>query len=314
MIWDNLSKPFFALAPMNDVTDSVFRRVITSCAAPDIFFTEFVSVDTLQSAGKASMDNKLLFINEEKPLVVQVWGIDPDNYEATSKELSTKGYAGIDINMGCPVAKIIKNGACSALINNRELAKKIIASTQRGAGEIPVSVKTRIGYDHIDLTWIEFILKQNLAALTVHCRTVVEKSNVENHFEVIDPIVKMRNEISPKTKLIINGDISSRSHGEQIAKQYKIDGLMLGRAIFDDPYVFSDKSKWAEMEAVDKVKLYLQHIEWFDETWQGTKNPDILKKFAKIYIVGFDGAHKIREMVMGHSDIASVKETIKSLI
>ena len=189
-------------------------------------------------------------------MIVQLWGLDPKNYETQSNELAKRGYVGIDLNMGCPVDKIIKKGACSALIRNRHLAKDIIIATQNGAGDIPVSVKTRVGFDEIDLSWIEFLLEQNLSSLTVHARTVKEKSDVENHWELFPQIVQMRNAIAPKTKLIANGDVLSRQHGTELAKQYGLDGLMIGRAIFDDPYVFTEEDIWANTTPDEKINLY----------------------------------------------------------
>ena len=321
MIWEELAKekqPFFALAPMNDVTDRVFRQMVAKCAAPDVFFSEFVSVDALAGPGRESMENKLSFDSQEHPLIVQVWGIDPKNYVSQCRELSIMGYSGIDINMGCPVAKIINKGACSALINDRNKAKEIIAAAKSGAKsgnpDVPVSVKTRIGFDEIDLSWIEFLLEQNLSALTVHCRTVQEQSNVANHVELLPEIVEMRNRISPKTILIANGDISTRTQGEELALKYDLDGIMIGRGVFSDPYVFDSKSKWNELEPIQKLNLYGEHIDLFDKTWQGTKNPDVLKKFAKTYIVGFKGAHSMREKIMEQRTIEGVREYLSSFI
>ena len=307
--------PTFSLAPMNDVTDTVFRQIVSSCAAPDLFFTEFVSVDILSDhRGRAAMQHKLEFTQIDKNLIVQVWGLDPINYESQASELSKLGYLGIDINMGCPVDKIIKKGACSALMNNRHLAKDIIQATQNGADDIPISVKTRIGFNEIDLTWIEFLLQQNLSALTVHGRTVAEQSNVENHWEVYDEIIKMRDDIAPKTKIIANGDVRSKSHGIELAQKYNLDGLMIGRAIFDDPYVFSDENIWENVTPEEKLLLFLNHIELFAETWKDSKNPDTLKKFAKIYMVGFKGASRIREMIMSERSIEGVQKIIKDLL
>lgn len=308
-------KPTFSLAPMNDVTDTVFRQIIATCATPDLFFTEFVSVDAIASPeGRKAMENKLVYSELDKNLIVQVWGLNPENYESQAKYLAQRNYLGIDINMGCPVDKIIKKGACSALMNNRIMAKDIILATQNGAEKMPVSVKTRIGFDAIDLTWIEFLLEQNLAAITVHGRTVKELSNVDNHWEVIEQIVAMRDDIAPDTKLIANGDVKSKQHGEELAQKYALDGVMIGRAVFDDPYVFSIEDTWSITTAQEKLQLYLNHIDLFDKTWKNTKNPDVLKKFAKIYMTGFKGAHRIREMVMGERTIEGVRKIIKDLL
>jgi tRNA-dihydrouridine synthase len=305
----------FSLAPMNDVTDTVFRQIISSCSPPDLFFTEFVSVDALASSvGRKAMENKLLFSENDKNLIVQVWGLNPKNYETQAKYLAGLGYIGIDINMGCPVDKIIKKGACSALMNNRELASDIIKATQNGADDLPVSVKTRIGFDEIDLTWIEFILEHNLYSLIVHGRTVKEMSNVNNHWEVMDEIVAMRNEISPNTKIVANGDVKSRRNGIELVEKYNLDGIMIGRAIFENPYVFSHDDVWSNTSAEEKLQLYLNHIDLFDKTWKDTKNPDVLKKFAKIYLTDFKGAHRLREMVMGERTIEGVRKIISNLL
>lgn len=303
---------------MNDVTDSVFRQIIARFGAPDVFFTEFVSVESLASPGKSAMDEKLQFTPEEEPLVVQVWGNDPDCFESQCRELSTKGYAGIDINMGCPVNKIISKGSCSALINDRALAKDIISASQSGIStsrnHLPLSVKTRIGFDHIDLNWIEFLLEQKLSALIIHCRTAVELSKVPNHFEVLPEIVEMRNQISPETKLIGNGDIKTRNQGEGLAQEFNLDGIMIGRGIFSDPFVFAKQSPWNKKTPEDKLRLYLDHIELFDKTWQGNKNPEILKKFAKVYITDFQGAFSIRESIMGLRSVDKISLYLQELL
>lgn len=296
---------------MDDVTDTVFRRIVADCAAPDVFFTEFVSVDGLSSPGRDALSNKLRFTEAEKPLIVQVWGTRPENFKNIAAELADAGYAGIDLNMGCPVQKVIKTGACSALINNRELAGQIIASTKYGAGgKVPVSVKTRIGFNKIDLSWIEFVLKQDVAVLTVHGRTVKEQSKVPNHWEVMDQIVAMRDEIAPNTLIVANGDVESREQGEELAKKYGLDGIMIGRGIFKNPYVFAKNTTWDQVSKEERLELYKKHINLFAENWSERKNPATLKKFAKVYINGFEGASELRAEIM---DCRSVEEMLKVL-
>src|SRR6266705_1083492 len=171
-LYQQLPKPFFVLAPMDDVTDSVFRQIVAACSPPDLFFTEFVNVDGLQSAGRERLLKRIQFTPSEQPLVAQIWGKKPENYRKTAKELVELGFAGIDINMGCPDKTVVTNGCCSALINNRELALEIIRATQEGAdGKVPVSVKTRLGFNEVDLSWHELLLQQNLSMLSVHGRT-----------------------------------------------------------------------------------------------------------------------------------------------
>ena len=309
--WRTLPKPFFILAPMDDVTDTVFRRIIAHCSSPDVFFTEFVSADGLQSVGREGVIHKLQYTDSETPLIAQIWGLRPENYYKTSKELTEMGFAGIDINMGCPVPKVTKMGACSALINNRELATEIIQATQEGASnKIPVSVKARIGFNEIDLSWIEFLLSHALDLLTIHGRTSKEQSKVPNHWEVFSRILSARDAISPQTPIVGNGDVKDRSEGLEIAQKHTLDGIMIGRGIFHDPYAFAQSSPWPDKTETEKIALYRKQIELFMETWGERKNPAALKKFAKIYINGFDGASALRTRLM---ECSSATELLRSL-
>jgi tRNA-dihydrouridine synthase len=311
MIWDKLKQPIYILAPMDDVTDTVFRRMIAECYPPDLFFTEFVSVDGFMSPGRQAVEQKLRFIDAEKPLIAQLWGLEPENYFETAKILKVRGYAGIDINMGCPQNKIIKNGACAALINNRELAKAIIDATRQGlGGELPLSVKTRVGFNDIDPSWTEFLLEQGLDALTIHGRTVKQKSSVPNDWETIDRVVKQRDDISPSTKIIGNGDILTRATGKKLAAKHKLDGVMIGRGIFLDPYAFSPNSPWSRLSKADKLAHYGKHIQMFIDEWGETKNPSGLKKFAKVYVSGFAGASQLRSRLMQAGSAADMLEQI----
>ena len=312
MIWKELKQqaPFFVLAPMDDVTDSVFRRIVAQSAAPDLYFTEFVSVDGLSSQGRDALWKKLEYTDTETPLIAQVWGLRPENYKSIAEELSGMGFAGIDINMGCPVPVVTKNGACSALIKNRPLAKDIIEATIEGAGDTPVSVKTRIGFDAIDLTWPEMLMELDIAALSIHGRTTKEMSKVPCHWDIIGDIVKMRDEKNPDLPIIGNGDVLSRQQGVELANEWGVDGIMIGRGIFQDPFVFAENSPWSEMPKGDKLDLYKQHIDMFIDFWGGKKNPASLKKFAKVYVNGFDGASSVRSELM---DCNTAEELLRVL-
>lgn len=285
---------------MDDVTDTVFRRIVGSCAAPDLYFTEFVNVDGLQSPGRQKLMKKLLFTEEEVPLVAQIWGKNPENYYKTAKDLVDMGFAGVDINMGCPAKSEVKAGTCSALINNRPLALEIIKATQEGvAGRVPVSVKTRLGFNEVDFTWHELLLQQKLDMLTIHGRTRKEMSKVPAHWEHIGTIRQLRDNMSADTLIVGNGDVEGRQQGMQLAATYQLDGIMIGRGIFHDPYVFAEESPWQSISKNDRIALYRTHVELFAETWQDRQRPiHTLNKFCKIYIQGFDGAKELRERFM----------------
>lgn len=296
-----MNTPFFILAPMDDVTDVVFRSIVYECAPPDMFFTEFVNVDGLQSRGRDKLIHKLA-INPETDhnIVAQIWGKTPENYKKTTDEIVEMGFHGVDINMGCPQKNEVTNGCCSALINDRDLAGLIIRATQEGAdGRIPVSVKCRLGWNEIDLSWHEYLLGFNLDMLSIHMRTRKEMSDVPAHWNVMSEIVKLRDKISPKTKLVINGDILDRAHGLELAKQTGADGVMIGRGIFKDPFCFSTDSPWTTMSQQEKVAIYRTHVERFMSTYMNReKSFQSLRKFCKTYVHGFDSASELRDAVM----------------
>lgn len=357
---DELPKPFLALAPMDDVTDTVFRQIVAECAPPDLYFTEFVNVDGLQSAGREKLLPKLQFSRKEQPIIAQLWGINPENFYKVTKEVIGMGFDGVDLNMGCPVKKVVKGGACAAMINHRELAAEIIdavieavesvnprstqvgitqgesaerteayrevrrmstvnsqrsgipASTGGVAGsagkqakavrvsrDFPVSVKTRVGFNTTDMTWPEFLLSKKLDLLSIHGRTAKQMSNVPANWDLVGEVRKMRDVLCPSTKIVGNGDVESRGQAEKLAKKYQLDGVMVGRGIFHDPFLFADKSPWGSYSREQKIALFKKHIQLFAKTWQhGEYRFDALKKFCKVYINGFDGAAELRAEFM----------------
>ena len=308
---------------MDDVTDTVFRQVIGSCAAPDLYFTEFVNVDGLQSPGRPKLLKKLRFTPQEQPLVVQIWGKDPENFRKTAEQIADGSlaeelglqagvnFAGIDLNMGCPEKNVVKNGTCSALINDPEKAVELIQATKAGAGDLPVSVKTRLGFNKVDLGWHEILLKQDLAMLSVHGRTRAEMSKVPANWEMIGEVRQLRDSIAPNTLIVGNGDVMSRQQGEQLAEQHGLDGIMVGRGIFQDPYLFAKETPWLTFSKQERIDLYKKHVTLFAETWHDNERPiHTLNKFCKIYINHFDGAKEFRERLM---DAASTDDLLTML-
>lgn len=298
--WQTLPKPFFILAPMEDVTDSVFRRIIASCGRPDVFFTEFTNVEGIFSHGEAIVSQRLSFTPSEKPLVAQIWGLEPSHFFKAARKLAGMGFDGIDINMGCPQKSITKRGACSALINNHSLAKEIILATKEGAGVLPVSVKTRLGFKHNQREeWISFLLSFDLSAITIHARTATEMSSVPARWDEVGHVVKMRNEMRKDTLIIGNGDVTSREDGAKKAKTYRVDGIMIGRGVFYNPWIFDTHRGEQTASKKQRLGLLVQHIQLFEKSWGKNKPFQIMKKYIKIYVSGFDGANGLRIKLMG---------------
>jgi tRNA-dihydrouridine synthase len=307
-----LPRPFLVLAPMDDVSDTVFRQIVAKCAAPDLAFTEFVNVDGLQSPGRPRLLKKLRFVASETSLIVQLWGLEPANFRAVAGQIADGSLArelglpagcnfiGVDLNMGCPAKGEVKNGTCSALINNRPLAAAIIAATKEGlAGRLPLSVKTRVGFSAVDMDWIRFLLNQELQMITVHGRTRQEMSKVPANWDLIGQARQLRDELAPDTLIVGNGDVTSHAHAQELAQRYQLDGIMIGRGVFHDPFVFAAASPWLDYSQAERLQLYRQHVQLFAATWQDNERPiNTLNKFCKIYINGFDGAKELRDILM----------------
>jgi len=312
--YQQLPKPFFVLAPMDDVTDTVFRQVIDSCAPADLYFTEFVNVDGLQSPGRQKLIKKLRFVESETKLVAQLWGKNPENFRKTAEQvadgtfarelslLEGRNFVGVDLNMGCPAKSEVQNNTCSALIKleNRQAAQDIIEATRDGlAGRLPLSIKTRVGFNEVDMTWFEFLLQQELNMLTVHGRTRKQMSKVPADWRLIGEVAKLRTSLAVNTLIVGNGDVMSKAEGMQLANQYKLDGIMIGRGVFQDPFAFAEISPWTHKTKEERVALFRRHVELYKNTWQHGERPvHTLNKFCKIYINGFDGAKEAREYLM----------------
>lgn len=298
--WDKLERPFFVLAPMEAVTDVIFRHVISAAAPPDIWFSEFTNATGWVHAGEKAIGGRLVKTDDEQPIVAQIWGGEPGDMEQLASHCRSLGFHGIDINMGCPAKSAIKSGG-SALIRQPKLAVASIKAAKIAG--LPVSVKTRLGYSRLDewKPWLTTLLEQDIVNLTIHLRTKKEMSKVAAHHELIPEIVALRDQIAPQTLLTINGDIEDRAHGEQLIAQYPgVDGVMIGRGVFHNPFAFSTAASPGQAEHLAKLQsLLLLHLELYDKWQTSTSRPyETLKRFYKIYVRDFDGAAEVRDQLM----------------
>ena len=333
-IWEKVikNKPFFCLAPMADVSDAPFRQIIAKYSrhgkiggGPDVFWTEFVSADGLASEkGRKKLVHILKFSKIEKPIVAQIFGANPENIEKACRIIAKLGFDGIDINMGCPDKKVEKQGAGSALIKNPRLAREIIRAAKKGAGKLPISVKTRLGYNTLEYkSWLPEILKENISALTVHLRTRKEMSKVPAHWEIAKNIVKTVRDIDKKVVLIANGDIQNIEEGKKNAKESGFDGIMIGRGIFGNPWLFDTKRK-TPISIAEKLDALLKHVKLFNKLMlqdpnksssekkpeQASKHFDVMKKHFKAYVNGFDGAKELRIKLMKAENVKDVEKIV----
>ena len=312
-IWNSLPRPFFVLAPMEAVTDVVFRHVVESAAPPDIWFSEFTNATGWVHAGQKAIGGRLVRTDDEQPIIAQIWGGEPGDMEQLAQHCRELGFHGIDINMGCPVKSAVKSGG-SALIRKPELAVASIKAAKTAA--LPVSVKTRLGYTSLDewRPWLTTLLEQGIVNLTIHLRTKKEMSKVPAHHELIPEIVALRDEIAPDTLLTINGDINDRAHGlALIAANPGVDGVMIGRGVFHNPYAFEHEPRQHSREEL--LGLLRLQLDLYDTYREQTGRPfDTLKRFFKIYVRDFDGASQLRDRLMHLHSTDEVRAVLDEIL
>jgi tRNA-dihydrouridine synthase len=331
--WSNLPRPIMAMAPMANVTDAAFRRMFVECGKPDVFWTEFVSVEGLLSKGRERLLPDLWFSPSEHPIVAQIFGGKPEQFEEVAPLIKELGFDGVDINMGCPDRGVEKSGGGAALIKDPARAKEIIRALKRGvnvstganggekdAAALPVSVKTRLGYSKTaELeAWITALLEEQPAALTVHLRTRAEMSDVPAHWELAPQIVALRDKISPKTVLLGNGDVRSLEDARAKTKDSGMDGVMVGAGVFGNPWFFSDQMP----DVKERLERLVIHTELFEKLYRSDnpkpisqggriKNFDIMKKHYKSYT---PGEKELRMRLMDAENAAEVREIVQDFL
>lgn len=311
--WQKLHKPFFALAPMEDITDAAFRQLLAEYGKPDVSWTEFTAADGLVLApeeGKKKLLRKLLFCEQERPVVAQLFSSKPEHMERAAALAAELGFDGIDINMGCPDRAIEKQGCGSAMIKNPDAAREIIRATKRGAGGIPVSVKTRVGYYSDDEMeeWLTTLLNEDIAALTLHARTRQDKSKVPARWELVARAVELRDALDKETLIIGNGDVVDSADARTKVAETGCDGVMIGRAVIGNPWAFIERE--IEPTREERIAALIRHLEIFIEVFKGEGHFPPMKKHMSKYIVGFDGAKELRMQLM---NTTSVEESLHIL-
>lgn len=311
------SEPILVLAPMADVTDRAFRFIIAKYGKPDVMWTEFVSSDGLFRGGREALINDLSFTEGERPIIAQFFTSSPEMMKKSAELARELGFDGIDINMGCPDKGVEKQGAGASLMKNPKLAQEIILAAKEGAGDLPVSVKTRIGYNRNELeTWLPAILETKPAVVTIHARTRKQMSDVPAMWENIKRAVEIRNETQSETLIFGNGDVVDIADAKQKAKETGCDGIMLGRAIFGNPWLFSGYIASRD----EKLKVLIEHTKKFEELVQPKprvgqgKSFAVMKKHFKAYANGFDGAKELRMELMEAKNSGDVENTINNFL
>ena len=325
--WGRLEKPIMCMAPMADVTDAPFRQMFAKHGLPDITWTEFVSADGLflrpiipgvgdQPQNEferialghgVSTDHPLLkdliYTEAERPIVAQFFSKDPERMERAARLTVALGYDGFDINMGCPAKVICNQGAGSAMIKDPEGAQELIQAAIRGAEyngkKIPVSVKTRIGFNKNEIdTWLPALLAANPVAVILHARTRKDMSKVPAKWAIIKHAVQMRDDINPDILILGNGDVDSLEEADDRVAETGCDGIMIGRGIFGNPWFFNRTIKKDKLSEKEILGTMLEHTKLFDEILADTKSFSIMKKHFKSYIAGLPDIKSLRTELM----------------
>lgn len=322
--WDEIAernKPFFVLAPMADVTDVAFRQIIAKYSrhgqiggGPDVFWTEFVSADGLcHPVARERLAIDLKYEENERPIIAQIFGSNLKNIEQASRYCFELGFDGIDLNMGCPDRSIEKQGSGAGHLKSKKHAVEVIKACIKGASGLPVSVKTRVGYNSIEIEeWIPMLLRSGIRALTIHARTRKEMSLVPANWDLVRQVVQLRDKIAPKVLIIGNGDVDSLEKGIQRQNETGCDGIMIGRGIFGNPWLFDADKK--EISIKEKLEVMMEHTELFEKLLGGYKNFYIMKKHYKAYVNNFDGAKELRVKLMEAENFAEVRKITEEFL
>jgi nifR3 family TIM-barrel protein len=320
--WAELPRPFFVLAPLANVTDAAFRRLIAAYskvpgAVPHVTYTEFVSADGLVRAneeGRRKLMRDLVFSDAEHPIVAQFFTATPAHMEAAAALAQELGFDGVDINMGCPDRAVEKQGAGAKLMLNPTRAKELIAAAKRGAPRLPVSVKTRLGYNKDILDeWLPALLEAEPAVVTIHARTRKEMSKVPARWERVRCAVDIRNKMNSNTLIVGNGDAKDMADAKEKIAESGADGVMLGRAIFGRPWLFASPN--GNLEIAVRLRILVEHTKLFEELLGDTpgragKSFVIMKKHFKAYVEGFPGAKELRVELMEAENAAGVERVV----
>lgn len=300
-------------APMADVTDAVFRRMLVKYGKPDAIWTEFVSADGLMLGGRERLMRDLWYTEEERPVVAQLFGANLETMEEAARLVASLGFDGIDLNMGCPDRSIEKSGSGAAHMRNAKHAVRVVEAAQRGAPGLPVSVKTRVGYHQPTLeAWVPHLFDAGIAALTIHARTRKEMSKVPARWEHVGEVVSIRDRMGIDIPVLGNGDVSSYTDGVQRAKAAGADGFMVGRGLFGNPWFFSPEWREQEVPLEEKLRVLIEHTELFEEVLGAEKNFMLLKKHYRLYVAGFDGAAEFRASLMEATNAREVRERVEA--
>ena len=281
-------KPLVALAPLDGVTDPVFRGVVHSLAPADLYSTEFVKAEHVTED----------FLSREReaartmPTVVQLWGNDPDAYEAAAARVGRGPFVGIDINLGCAVPKILRKGYCAALMERPALVRELVAAVRRGAPELPVSVKTRLAdNDAATDRWLGFLTDLEIDAAALHFRRM--NRDYRSAADWSGAAGWAARFHAAGKRLFGNGDVLTRPEARRVAGRYGLDGVMIGRAVLRNPCAFAEDptTSFVAVAADQRIVLFRRHLAEVERLYGPEAFPR-MKRYVATYLFDLPEAAK----------------------
>ncbi len=362
-LWKNFVKPIVGLAPMDGVTDYVYREIQSEVAKPDVTITEFIAVE-----GIVRMSEGLLadfwYSAKQRPVIAQIYGNDPQLFYAAAQLACELGFDGVDINMGCPAKSVVHRGCGAGLIRTPELAKDIITATKHAVEDwythginwekwplisgstaksrylrflgntkslgveniyddmekinstrrlIPVSVKTRIGFD-IPVTeeWIKTIAGCDIAAIAIHGRTLKQSYSGNSNWEEIRIGVDAAKSVNSEIIVLGNGDIKDLHFAREVIANSNVDGVLVGRGTWGNPWLISEIKQDRELTLTldEKFEVMLTHARLHEKT---KPNGFVqMRKNLAWYISGIPGAAALRSELVRAKDAGEVARIISN--
>jgi nifR3 family TIM-barrel protein len=342
--WKSLSLPAISLSPMDGVTDHPFRHIQKKYGNPTVLYTEFTSVEGVCHGADRLLED-FLYDETQRPIVAQIYGTTPQFFKETTVILCELGFDGIDINMGCPAKNVAHSGAGAALIQTPKLAQQIIAQTKAGVEdflngmrardcehitkriateierrhqllpkkyqenrEIPVSVKTRVGFgEKVINEWIPTLMEMEPAAIAVHGRTLKEQYGGSADWEEIAKGVAYTK--GTDTLYFGNGDVQNYEQAIDKVATYGVDGVLIGRGSFGNPFVFWSPEQFEKTTPPSIYQVALEHAELFEQTYAHQERYSFLpmRKHLGWYVKAIPDAAIIRQKLFQTNTVTDIK-------
>ncbi|MGZ9204868.1 MAG: tRNA dihydrouridine synthase [Nitrospira sp.] len=359
--WLNLPRPIIGLSPMDGVTDACFRSVIAQQGKPDVSFTEFTHVHDVCHGPEIQLET-LLYSERERPIVAQLYGKDPALFYLAAQAVCELGFDGLDINMGCPSKSVASSGSGAGLIRNQELARTIMQAAKRGiedwasgqtleqagfkstrvamferlnqrrgkAGptprrQLPLSVKTRIGYDSVTVeAWVEELLREQPAVISLHGRTLQQMYRGLADWSAIARAVALVK--GTGTLLLGNGDIQCLDDIAGRVRETGVDGVLVGRGVLGAPWFFRSIEQArvrgrgmngadvgrdpGEVSLNERFALLVDHAQQF-QALVGEKQFYRMRKHLGWYCKGFPHAASLRAQMVRVSSVEELRALLE---